>query len=201
MARGDKLKEGTLWQRNAAAEIAGLQTDIFNGGTVPVALVGTSTTYAKVGGALFNTFADVGSVTTAETTLFTYTIPANAFATNGDKIEAEYAISLVNSTSTKQTKIKIAGSTIFDTGALTVSASGAILLRVTIIRDGSGSVRYAIAANTSGASTATYAAVGGIGITLTNTNVLSVTGTAAGVGVATNDLVGKLSRGLWFPAA
>jgi hypothetical protein len=39
------------------------------------------------------------------------------------------------------------------------------------------------------------------GLTLSNTNILKITGEAAGVGAATDDIVAKLSSVSWFPAA
>lgn len=202
MAVADKLKEGEIWKRNCAKVINDLQSSVFQGGTLPVVLVGASTTYAKCGGVLYEKFSDTGSSGTSETDLASYTLPASSLGTNGDKLEAEFGVSLVNSTSTKRVKLKLAGTTIFDTGALTLSASGSLVLYSTIIRDSSTSVRYSTAVNTTAASTATYANVGALtGLTLSNTNVLKITGTSAGVGSADNDLVCTMARLLWFPAA
>jgi hypothetical protein len=165
-------------------------------------LAGTSTTVAKGGGSIFNHFADAGNTSTTETDLYSDSIPANALGTNGDKLEFTYGCIFVNSTSTKQLKLYFGGTAIFDTGALTISASSEITARGVIIRDSSTSIRYAISANTTGASTATYSAVGTLtGLTLSNANTMKITGTAAGVGAATNDIVAKLGTINWQSAA
>jgi hypothetical protein len=165
-------------------------------------LAGGSTTIAKAGGTIFNHFADAGNSTTAETDLYSDSIPASALGTNGDKLEAIYGCIFVNSTSTKQLKLYFGGTAIFDTGALTISASSEISMEVLIIRVNSTVVRYVVRAVTTGASTGAYSAVGELtGLTLTNANVLKITGTAAGVGAATNDIVAKASTVEWKSAA
>ena len=59
-----------------------------------------------------------------------------------------------------------------------------------IIRDGSTSVRCVATANTTGASTNAYAKVTKItGLTLSNTNILKVTGTV-GTGAVAGDITG-----------
>jgi hypothetical protein len=55
-------------------------------------------------------------------------------------------------------------------------------------------VRYAVAMTLTGASLGAYANVGELtGLTLSGANVLKVTGQAAGVGAASNDLVAMLA--------
>lgn len=165
-------------------------------------LAGGSTTIAKAGGTIFNHFADAGNTTTAETDLYSDSIPASALGTNGDKLDATYGCIFVNSTSTKQLKLYFGGTAIFDTGALTISASSEISMEVLIIRVSSTVVRYVVRAVTTGASTGAYSAVGELtGLTLSNANVLKITGTAAGVGAATNDIVAKASTVEWKSAA
>jgi hypothetical protein len=165
-------------------------------------LAGTSATIAKAGGTIFNHFADAGNTSTTETDLYSDSIPASALGTNGDKLEATYGCIFVNSTSTKQLKLYFGGTAIFDTGALTISASSEISLEALIIRVSSTVVRYVIRASTTGASTGSYSAVGELtGLTLSNANTLKITGTAAGVGAATNDIVAKASTVDWKSAA
>lgn len=167
------------------------QVDI-NGrpGTIIGAL--TSGIYAKGGGTLFDHYADVGSVSTTETNLYSDSIPALTLGVNGDKLTAIYGVSFVNSTSTKRVRLYFAGTVIFDTGALTISAASEIILNVFIIRDSSTSIRYSVNASTTGTSTATFATVGKLtGLTLSNANIMKITGQAAGAGVANNDVVAQ----------
>lgn len=163
---------------------------------------GKSTSFAKVGGMIFDHYADAGSSGTSETDLYSDTIPASALGTNGDKLVATYGCTLVNSTSTKEVKVYFGGTVIFDTGALTISASSEITIYALIIRDSSTSVRYSVSANTTGASTGTYSSVGKItGLTLSNTQILKITGQAGGVGAADNDIVAILGTVEWKSAA
>lgn len=164
---------------------------------------GTSTgQIAKVGGTIFSYTADAGNSGTTETDLYTDSIPANTLATNKDKIEAKYAGEMVNSaTATRQLKVYFGGSVIFDTGALSLSASSDWDLEVLIIRVSSTVVRYTCKLNLTGASLSAYCNVGELtGLTLSNANTLKITGQAAGVGAATNDLVARLGNVEWKPA-
>jgi len=105
-------------------------------------------------------------------------------------------------TATRQIKIYFGGTAIFDTGALTLSLSSAWTVYVTIIRVSSSVIRYMISLTTEGAALSAYTAVGELtGLTLTSTNILKITGQAAGVGAATNDIVAKLGSIAWHPAA
>lgn len=163
----------------------------------------TSNKRAKVGGAIFDYYTDAGNSGTSETDLYSSTIVPNIFGTNGDKITAFYGFTLVNSTSTKQVKFYYGGTALFDTGALTLSASGSLSINISMIRVDSSTLRYSIIASTTGASTATYATVGeATGIVFgKGSQTMKVTGTAAGVGAATNDIVAKCASISWIPAA
>jgi hypothetical protein len=151
---------------------------------------------------LFDHYADAGNTTTTETDLYSDTLAAGRLAANGEKIDAEYSGTFVSSaTATRQIKVKFAGTTIFDTGTLTLSLSAAWVCYVTLIRVSSTVVRYSVSFTTEGAALAAYTAVGELtGLTLSGTNVLKATGQAAGVGAATNDIVAKLGSVTWRPA-
>lgn len=146
------------------------------------------------GGILFDHYVDTGNATTVETDLYSDSIAANTLDANGCKVLGQYGGIFVNSTSTKQLKVYLGTTTIFDTGALTISAASDFVLNVTIVRDGTGSVRTITAASLTGASTGSYAnyvLVGGL--SFSGANTLKITGTAAGVGAATNDIVAKMA--------
>lgn len=164
---------------------------------------GTGLGTANVGGVIFDHYASVGNVSTTETDLYSDTIVANSLGTSGTKIEAEYGGTFVSSaTATRQIKIYFGGTNIFDTGALTLSLSSAWTAYVSIICVSSTVVRYMVSFTTEGAALSAYTAVGEVtGLTLSNTNILKITGTAAAVGAATNDIVAKMGTVLWYPAA
>ncbi len=149
--------------------------------------------------ALFSYIADAGNVTTGETDLYTDSIPANTLATNKDKLEARYAGIFVSSgTATRQLKCYFAGTVIFDSGALSISLSASWSMSVMIIRVSSTVIRALVELNTTGASAGVYANVQEVtGLTLSNANILKITGQASGVGAATNDIVAKLGNVIW----
>jgi len=157
-----------------------------------------------IGGTLFQHFADAGNGTTVETDLYSDTTAANTLATNGDQILMEIAGIFVSSaTATRQIRAYFAGTILFDSGALSISAgSDAWNLCVTIIRESSSVVRCTANMTTTGAALNAYSAYTRItGLTLSGTNILKTTGTAAGVGAATDDIVAKLGSVAFVPAA
>lgn len=152
---------------------------------------------------LFDHFASVGNVDTGEDDLYSDTIAAGQLANNGEKLEVEYGGAFVSSgTATRQLRIYFGGTAIFDSGALTLSLSSAWTVYASIIRVSSTVVRYMVSMTTQGAALAAYTAVGEVtGLTLSSTNVLKITGEAAGVGAATDDIVAKLASVQWLAAA
>ncbi len=165
---------------------------------------GTSTgQIAKVGGALpMDNFADV-SVGGAEADIYSYTTLANTFATNGDKLIANYGGNFVTvGTELTQLKAYFGGTAIWDsTGVAPNTGTTSWRIVVELIRVSASTVRYAVALNTTGASGFVYCTVGELtGLTLSGTNILKVTGTSTGVGSGAGDIVGKMSFGRWEPA-
>lgn len=152
---------------------------------------------------LFDHYVDAGNGTTVETDLYSDTTAAGQLANNGDKINAEYGGVFVSSgTATREVRIYFAGTAIFDTGALTLSLSSAWTCYVTIIRVSATVIRYMVSFTTEGAALAAYTAVGAVtGLTLSGTNIIKVTGQAAGIGAASADIVAKLGNVQYAPAA
>lgn len=188
-----KFNSGTL---NTTAEAGAVE---YNGNHYKT---GASAVRFSVGGTIFDHYADAGNGTTVETDLYSDTLAANTFNVNGDKIEAQYGGIFVSSaTATRQVKVKFAGTTILDTGALSISASSSWGVYILLQRVSSTVVRYTVNLQTAGASTAVYNATGELtGLTLSGTNILKLTGQAAGVGAATNDIVAKLGYICFGPA-
>jgi len=156
-----------------------------------------------VPGRIFESFADGGNSSTTETDLHTYTTKANTLLNNGESLEVEYGGSFVSSaTATRQIKIYFGGSVILDTGALTLTLSSQWTAYITIMRKNSTTVRYMCSLTTEGAALAAYTSAGELGsLTLSNTNIVKVTGTAAGTGAASNDIVLKIAKGNWEPVS
>lgn len=152
---------------------------------------------------LFDRFVSVGNVGTGEDDLYSDTIAAGQLANNGEKIEAEYGGTFVSSaTATRQIRIYFGGTLIFDTGTLTLSLSSAWTGYVTIIRESSSVVRCMTSFATEGAALAAYTQYTRVtGLTLANTQVLKITGEAAGVGAATDDIQARMYFAEWKAAA
>lgn len=153
--------------------------------------------------AIFDHYTNVGNTTTLETDLYSDTTAAGQLAANGDKLTAVYGGTFVSSgTATREVRIYFGGAKIFDTGALTLSLSAAWTTALTLIRVSGTVVRYSIAFTTEGAALAAYTAVGEVtGLTLANTNIMKITGQAAGIGAATNDIVAMLGNVNYLAAA
>jgi len=154
---------------------------------------------------LFDHFADVGNVGTGETDLYSDTIPAGRLSVNGETILAEYSGIFAGAvTATEQLRVYFGGTLIFDSGALAITAATtpAFTVYVSLIRVSGTVVRAAVSAE-SGSSllvgTAQYTEV--TGLTLTNTQILKITGTAAGAGAANNEIVAKFGWVEYTPAA
>lgn len=151
---------------------------------------------------LFNHYASVGNSGTSETDLYSDTLAAGQLAADGDKIDAEYGGTFVSSaTATRQVRLKFAGNTIFDSGALTLSLSSAWTMYVNVIRVSATVIRYMISFTTEGAALSAYTSVGELtGLTLSGTNILKTTGQAAGVGAASGDITAIMGDVQYRPA-
>lgn len=173
--------------------------------SVPVGGATVSTNLARVGGVIFDQFADVATTHTdgTEDDLFTNTLPASALSTNGDKISAEYCLVLVSSaTATRRVKAYYGGTLVLDSGTQTFAAAGTANIWLTVIRESSTIVRVKAELVVAGITlqpVVTYTRI--TGLTLTNTQVLKLTGIAAGTGAGASDIVAKLGYGEWKPAA
>lgn len=156
----------------------------------------------SVGGVISDNYADAGNVGTGEDDLYSYTTPANTLNTNGDKIEANYAgIFLSSATATRRLKLYFGGTEIYDSTALSLSTSADWDAKVIIIRESSTVVRCSVTVNTTTASSAPYCKYTRIlGLTLSSTNILKITGEAAGVGAATDDIIAKIGVIKFIPA-
>jgi len=130
---------------------------------------GISTTFATVGGIVKHFYTDASTSGTGETDLYSYTVPANVLATNGDMLEAYFDVNLSNTTGAL--KIYFAGSLLSTSNY--ASTTGIIYIRANIIRVSSTVARCVIVFN------------GGseyIEITSKDwaaTNILKITGTAS----------------------
>lgn len=166
-------------------------------------LAGTQTgTRATLGGVIFDHFVD-SSVGGAEADIYTDTLPASTLATNGDKVTASYGGNFVTlGTETVQLKAYFGGTAIWDsTGVAVTTGTTSWRIYVEIIRVSATVIRYTVSLSTTGASGFVYAVSGELtGLTLSNTNVIKITGFSSGVGSGTGDIVGKMGYVQWQSA-
>lgn len=155
-----------------------------------------------VGGTIVDYYTDT-SVGGAETDIYTNTLIANTLGTNGDKISAYYSGNFVTvGTEATQLKVYFGGTAIWDSTAV-VPATGTTswTTSVEIIRVSSTVIRYSVSLQTSAALGYTYSTVGELtGLTLSNTNIIKITGTSSGTGSGAGDIVGKLGSVKFNPA-
>lgn len=143
---------------------------------------------------LFDHFANAGNVGTGEDDLYSDTLTAGQFATNGQKIICQYGGTFVgDATSTQRLRMYFGGTLIFDTGALGIGVTTSNWdIYATIIRVSSSVVRCSVTLNTSFATLNAYAQYTEVtGLTLANTQVVKITGEAAGATAATDQIVAR----------
>ncbi len=141
--------------------------------------------------ALFDHYADIGNVGTGEDDLYSDSIVKGQLRNNGDKIVADYTGTYAASgTATRKLKVYFGGTLIFDSGALTTAAAQTWRVLVQIIRESSTVVRCTITEIGAILSASTYTRI--TGLILADAQILKLTGEAAGVGAATNDIIAKL---------
>ena len=158
----------------------------------------------STGRTLFDYFADAGnSHATNEIDLYSSTLAAGQFATNGDKVHAYYAGTLVgHATATRDLRVYCGGTAIFDSTGITLAVTGVFKINVEIIRVSASVIRSIVDAQIPGASLTSLTTYTNLaGLTLANTQILKLTGQAGGVGAAINDLIATLGAVSFEPAA
>lgn len=189
----------TLYDGTLAGTVAGFSFNSIAGD--PRAVNSNGVAYS-IGGSIKDYFTDVNNGTTVETDLYTFTTIASTLSTDGDKLYIKYIGTFNDVTATTQLKIYFGGTAIGDTGALTISATGGWEANATIIRTSSTTVRTSVNISTPGASTALYTKETDVtGLTLSNTNIVKITGTAAGASGGSNDITSKFGSIFFVPAA
>jgi len=173
-------------------------------GALQVKIGNQTTAIAKVGGVIFDHFVDVNNSGTNETDLYSDSMPANVLNVNGDKLEIQYGGTFSGAASaTQELRAYFGGTLIFDSGALSIGvATDSWNLYVTIIRDSSSSIRCSSSLTTNFATLSAYAKYTAVtGLTLSNANILKITGQAGGIGGASNQITASEGYVEWKSAA
>lgn len=154
-------------------------------------------TQAKVGGTIDQKFSSTGTPASAtETDLHSFTTVASSLGADGDGFTMTSGGTFAgNASATSQLRVYFGGTQIFASGALTVAAAASWHIECMIIRDSSTSVRCITKFTTANAATTPLVTQTDVtGLTLSNSNILKVTGQGGGASPAVNDIVYKLGR-------
>jgi hypothetical protein len=197
---GTTLSRDTILNSsNAGAAVS------FGSGTKDVFQTYTSDLFNRLPISCFDHYADAGNTSTngTEDDLYSDTLVANTFLTNGDKVQAEYECEIVASaTATRRIQAYVAGTNVLDSGTQTFTSGGSALIYVTIIRESSTVLRVMAEFVPSGITLQPVVKYTRItGLTLTSTQIVKITGIATGTGAAANDIVAKLGDIIRIPAA
>jgi hypothetical protein len=159
----------------------------------------------SAGGSLHDDYADAATTHTDGTfdDLYSHTVYGATLNVNGDAISGRAGLAFVgHATATRQVKLSFAGTTLFDTTALTSASASKGLINYLIERVSATVVRYAVEINAPGLSAAVAPVVGELtGLTLSSDNTLKITAAAAGTGAAAADVTAKLHKARYEPAA
>lgn len=144
-------------------------------------------------------FASVSNTSTTETDLFTYTTKANTLGENDEELTFSGFGTFNDITATNQLKFSFAGTSCGDTGALTISSTGAFEWTMSVKRTGTTTASCGVKLSTG--TTVVYVNQADLtSLTLTGTNIIKITGTAAGASGGTGDITAKHAKIIWEPA-
>ena len=138
----------------------------------------------------------VGNVTTGEDDLQSYTVPAATLAATGDHLTFTAAGTFAATANNKRIRVKYGASTLYDTGALAITAASDWSLDATIIRTGAATQKCVVRFVASDAGVADSTDYSTAAETLSGTVVLKLTGEAT----ATDDVVEEMSTVRFVPA-
>lgn len=176
-----------------------------NGTTIAVQLADGTTggklsvgaTQAKVGGTIDQKFTSTGTPASAvETDLHSFTTVASSLGTDGDGFTLTSGGTFAgNASATSQLRVYFGGTQIFATGALTAAAAGSWAIECEVIRSSATTARCITQFTAPNAVTTPLVTQTDLtGLTLSNSNILKVTGQGGGASPAVNDIVYKLGR-------
>lgn len=152
-------------------------------------VAGTSSNDAAVGGVLTTKFTTTGNVGTGEDVLWSYSVPADTLAVNGQSLEIVFYVEVSSTLVGKTVRIKFGGTTI-DTAVYPSGTAKSGLYRLRIVRTGATS-QLVIEEQT---------VTGGSGVTATTSaETLSgaVTFQVTGEATSNNDVVLKFGEIAW----
>lgn len=172
----------------------------FPTGTVGRNLVGAETAPTALGvlrnGPIFLSASAVGNVGAGEDDLLSISLAAALLSVDGDSIELRAAGSFAATANNKRLRMKFGGTTILDTGTLTITAASDWVLTAQILRTGAATQIVNATLLTSDPTAPVFAAVTSPTETLSGAVTLKLTGEAT----ADDDIRAKMWKGVRSPA-
>lgn len=152
-----------------------------------------------MGGPIADFSTDVSNGTTVETDLYTYTTKVNTLNATGERVIADYTVSLTDATADKVLKVYFAGTQIFTSGTLT-SGVGTVRISVSVMRTGASTAR-AVVSGISPLLGAPITETDLTGLTFSGTNIIKITGQASGASGGSGDITAKIGGVFFWPAS
>lgn len=157
---------------------------------------GQSTSMAGLGGTLDVNTTAVGNVGVGEDDLMSYSVPASTLGADGDSLRMVAGGTFAATNNNKRLRVKFGASTIFDSGALAITAATDWALEVDIIRTGATAQKCISRLNTSSGTLSAYCDYATAAETMSGAVTLKLTGEAT----ADNDIVAEMMRTNWESA-
>jgi hypothetical protein len=136
-------------------------------------------------------YSDASNVSTAETDLLSYTLPANTLKNTGDRVVIEALFTTPSNGNSKSLKFYFGGANI-DWTSSTIANGATIFMRITIFKTGSNAQRMQIERITGYSDFPVYS-------TSTETDTGTIVIKFAGTGTASNDITQRTMTTTYYP--
>jgi len=140
----------------------------------PATLIGTTT----------NFLSDADNSGTSDTTVDSFNVPANTMTNNGDGVIRNIGVKFLSGGGTKRVQVYFAGTSIFDSGAVSASSESYVSIRCEVTRRDSSTVAYNSGAtgtiDGAGTSFAKVGTIGGLDFSTTKNFYIILTSSSSG---------------------
>lgn len=170
---------------------------LVDGGSNNIRTLASSDTFALVTRTIFNRFANATTTTTAQETLWSNTIAANTFISDGGTLKFVYAGLTANNANEKEWQLQFNGTVLI--GPNYISNIYDWRIEGYIVRASSSEVRcftsFTCAKGTADAIAVDYVEISGLSLTSTNYNLVLKVTTAD----ASGDITAKMAQAVYSP--
>lgn len=149
---------------------------------------------------LIEFYTDANNTGTSATDLYSYTLPPNTLAVDGQKLKFEVGGDFNDATATCKLDFDFDGNAAGSSGVLTISSTGSWKAECLLIRTGSSTARVITSFYTPGATVSTVQSrVNLTGLNWSNPLVFKIYGTAGGGTGGSNDITAGLGYIMFIP--